>query len=207
MKTNRELKDRALDQLKDNYWWILLATLIVSLIMSALTSTFAGFILIGVVYVAQSYYLLAFTRNQIKPEKLEYLFKNIDKGFVNALVAGLLRTIFVFLWALLFIIPGIIKALAYSQVYHLLADNPDLEPMEALKKSEAMMDGHKSRLFGLYLSFIGWYILCILTFGIGFIFLSPYIQTSVTHFYLDLKGEDKKDKNIWDEKEAEAIPY
>ena len=96
--------------------------------------------------------------------------------------------VFIFLWSLLFVIPGIIKALAYSMHPYIIADNPTIDAMEALRQSEEMMRGNKTRLLALYLSFIGWFILSAFTFGIGFFFLMPYVQTSVTNFYVDLRG-------------------
>jgi uncharacterized membrane protein len=71
--------------------------------------------------------------------------------------------------------------------FYILADEPNLRPQEAIQRSREMMRGHKWRLFMLYLSFIGWYLLALLTFGIGYIFLEPYVQQSVANFYEDLK--------------------
>ena len=100
--------------------------------------------------------------------------------------------VFVFLWSLLFFIPGIIKALAYSMYPYIIADNPEIDAMEALRQSEEMMRGNKTRLLALFVSFIGWFILCIFTAGIGLFFLMPYIQTSVANFYVDLRGPKVK---------------
>ncbi|MDA3931506.1 MAG: DUF975 family protein, partial [Tenericutes bacterium] len=106
---------------------------------------------------------------------------------INYIITYILRSIFVFLWTLLLIIPGIIKSFSYAMTFYILADNPDLEPTEAIRQSQEMMSGNKWRLFKLYFSFIGWYILAALTFGIGYIFLEPYVQMSVANFYEDLK--------------------
>ena len=73
---------------------------------------------------------------------------------------------------------------------YILADNPEMSGLEAITASKNMMMGHKGRLFGLYLSFIGWFLLCILTGGIGFIFLAPWVRASITEFYQDML--DKK---------------
>jgi len=72
---------------------------------------------------------------------------------------------------------------------YILAENPDMDAMKAIDQSQEMMKGHKMDLFMLYLSFIGWYILAMLTFGIGMIFLMPYINTTVANFYLELRGK------------------
>jgi uncharacterized membrane protein len=117
---------------------------------------------------------------------MELLFAGF-RNFGNALAAYILIGIFVFLWALLLIIPGIIAALAYSQTYYLLAEDKGLGPLEAMRKSKEMMRGHKGRLFCLGLGFIGWILLCLLTCGIGFLWLGPYMATSFARFYDDLR--------------------
>lgn len=100
-----------------------------------------------------------------------------------------LMSLFIFLWMLLFIVPGIIKAYAYAMTPYILVDNPELGPNEARLKSIEMMRGHKGKLFGLELSFIGWFLLCILSLGIGFIWLAPYYQTTHAAFYHNLLEE------------------
>ncbi len=95
----------------------------------------------------------------------------------------------VLLWSLLLIIPVIIKALSYSMTPYILRDRPDLQNNAAIELSMDMMQGHKADLFWLYLSFIGWAILCCLTLGIGFFWLDPYMSASVAAFYEDLKAD------------------
>ena len=105
-------------------------------------------------------------------------------------VAGMfLMGLFTFLWTLLFIIPGIIKAYAYAMTPYILVDNPEYGPNEARLKSIEMMRGHKWKLFGMELSFIGWFLLCILSLGVGFIWLSPYYRMAHVSFYNNLKEE------------------
>ena len=104
-------------------------------------------------------------------------------------VTMLLVFVYTLLWTLLFIIPGIIKGLAYAMTPFILNDNPNLQNNEAIELSMAMMDGHKWDLFCLQLSFIGWAILCMFTFGIGYLWLIPYIYTSYAAFYEDVKAE------------------
>ena len=101
----------------------------------------------------------------------------------------LLTSIFVGLWTLLFIIPGIIKSFAYAMTPYILVDYPDLSPNQAINLSIKMMKGHKFDLFWLGLSFIGWGILSILTLGIGLFWLIPYVQTAMAAFYVDVKAE------------------
>ena len=110
------------------------------------------------------------------------------KHWKNAILANLLSTLYIFLWSLLCLIPGIIAGYKYAMVSYILAENPNLGPKEALDKSANMMDGHKMDLFCLYLSFIGWHLLCILSCGIGYIWLTPYINASVADFYREVSG-------------------
>jgi len=109
------------------------------------------------------------------------------KNFGNALGACILMSIFIFLWSLLLIIPGLIAALAYSQTFYLMAEDSSLDPLAAIRKSKALMQGHKGKLFCLYFRFFGWALLCMLTLGIGFLWLSPYMAASVAHFHEDLR--------------------
>ncbi len=103
--------------------------------------------------------------------------------------------VYIFLWTLLLVIPGIIKAIAYSQTFYILAEDPTISSEAAINKSMAMMDGHKMDYFVLMLSFIGWALLSILTLGIGFLFLMPYIQVTSANFYLNLKESGEGEKN------------
>ena len=98
-------------------------------------------------------------------------------------------SVLMFLWTLLFIIPGIVKAFAYSMTPFILDENPELTPVEAIHRSRMMMKGHKFDLFWLYLSFIGWGILCLFTAGIGFLWLVPYVQTAEAAFYEEVKAD------------------
>lgn len=117
------------------------------------------------------------------------------KQYGSALALTLVNSIFVFLWSLLLIVPGIIKAYSYAMSYYILADNPQLTQSEARKRSIEMMKGNKWRLFCLQFSFIGWWILCILTFGILSLWIEPYQQTAVAAFYQSLLQEDGQQLN------------
>lgn len=100
-----------------------------------------------------------------------------------------LMNLFTLLWTLLFIVPGIIKAFAYAMTPYILIDNPELGPNEARQRSIQMMRGHKWKLFGLELSFIGWFMLCLLSLGVGFIWLNPYYRMAHAAFYRNLVDE------------------
>ena len=92
-------------------------------------------------------------------------------------------------WTLLLIIPGIIKAFAYAMTPYILEEQPELSTTEAIHRSRMMMKGHKFDLFWLWLSFIGWGILAFFTLGIGFLWLTPYMQTAMASFYEEVKEE------------------
>lgn len=120
--------------------------------------------------------------------KVSMLFDGF-KDFVRVLFTNVLVTIYTTLWALLLIVPGIIKAISYSQTNFILKDQPELKYNAAIERSMAMMKGHKMEYFLLNLSFIGWVLLGILTFGIGMLWVTPYMTTAQAHFY-DYVKED-----------------
>ena len=100
-----------------------------------------------------------------------------------------LMYIFIALWSLLFLIPGIIKMFSYAMTPYILEENPELTAGEAIDRSRAMMKGHKFDLFWLYLSFIGWFFLGFLTLGIGTLWISPYLETAQAAFYEEVKAD------------------
>ncbi|MCR5783748.1 MAG: DUF975 family protein [Clostridia bacterium] len=120
------------------------------------------------------------------------LFSGFKKCLGESVLLALLIGIFTFLWSLLFIIPGIIAGLRYGMAYFILVDNPGMSAKDALDQSKAMMKGNCGKLFVLNLSFIGWGLLCVLTLGIGFIFLQPYMEASVTEFYNEISGKNNE---------------
>ena len=117
---------------------------------------------------------------------------NIFYGFEDlwtAIKAQFFMTLFICLWYLLLIIPGIIKAYSYSMTYFILAENKGMSVLEAITLSRKMMDGHKMDLFLLFLSFIGWFLLVVITFGIAGIWVYPYFYATLTNFYLSVKED------------------
>ena len=103
-----------------------------------------------------------------------------------------LMNFFISLWSLLLIIPGFIKLYAYALTPYILIDNPELSANQAINLSQKMMKGHKFDLFFLHFSFIGWVFLSIFTFGIGLLWLLPYMMTAQAAFYQDVKKEYNK---------------
>lgn len=136
--------------------------------------------------VAQN--VLAWSRGE-DVNKWKVLFGGFNSAKIFFKQVGLvvLNTILCALWAILLVVPGIIKGLAYSMYPYVLRDEPDLSVWQTLKKSEAIMKGYKGKLFLMYLSFVGWFILGAFTFGILYIWLTPYVMTSTVKFYDDVR--------------------
>ena len=103
-----------------------------------------------------------------------------------AIISRLLRSVYTFLWSLLFIIPGIIASYSYAMTSYILAEHPEMSASEAIEISKKIMDGNKWRFFCLQLSFIGWDLLSIFSCGIGNLFLTPYKQVAYAGFYRDV---------------------
>lgn len=131
-----------------------------------------------------SLFSLSLSRNQ--EAKLEQIFKGFNY-FGNTLGTYLLMVLIILLWTLLLIVPGIIAALSYSMTFFIMVDDNSIGGMEALNKSKKMMNGYKWKFFCLGLRFFGWALLCILTLGIGFLWLMPYMYVSMAKFYDDIK--------------------
>ena len=98
----------------------------------------------------------------------------------------LLMTLYLVLWTLLFIVPGIIKSFSYAMTAYILTEHPEMKVNDAITLSRQMMKGNKWRLFCLDLSFIGWALLCVLTLGIGNLWLNPYIENAHAAFYREV---------------------
>ena len=105
-------------------------------------------------------------------------------------IARLLRALYVFLWSLLFIIPGIVAGFSYAMTDYILAEDPELTADEAISQSKSIMMGNKWRFFCLQFSFIGWDILATLAFGIGHLWLTPYKQAAYAAFYREVSGTE-----------------
>jgi uncharacterized membrane protein len=185
MKKNVELRAVARKQLRGGWLSAIVMLPVYSIIIGA-----SGFFIVGPLILTgpltlgfMGYYLKKARGESVK---LENLFDGF-KMFGSSFLLFLLETIFIALWACLLIIPGIVKSFSYSMAFYILRDDPEIGAAEAITRSRKMMDGYKGKLFGLYISFIGWGLLCVLSFGIGFLWLCPYISLSVANFYEDLK--------------------
>ncbi|HOM79697.1 MAG TPA: DUF975 family protein [Candidatus Cloacimonas acidaminovorans] len=128
------------------------------------------------------------------------------KDFARSFTAGVLVIIYVFLWSLLLIIPGIVASFAYSMTFFIMADNPNLSANDAIRVSKEMMKGHKAELFWLELSFLGWILLGCLSFGIGFLWIWSYIYTAKAIFYHEIRAVEVSEVIIETPYEEQTVP-
>ncbi|MBQ5471337.1 MAG: DUF975 family protein [Treponema sp.] len=160
-------------------------------------SQMASFIAIAIAFVLEIAEINLYLKMSISPEPVS--FGTFIEGFAlwaRGILASLWAGLWIFLWSLLFIIPGIVKAYAYSMTLYLVAENPELSVTKALKISKEITKGHKMDLFILDLSFIGWEFLCLFTAGIGYLWLVPYINMTKTNAYHALLKEAVSSGNI-----------
>ena len=163
-----------------NYMYLIL------LILSSIVVTIIPIIIAGPFTLGINAIFLKIWRKE--DFKIEEMFNGF-KDFGRSLGTYLLMTLYILLWSILLIVPGIIAAISYSMTFFILAENPNIKAADALRLSKQMMYGHKTQYFMLMLSFIGWFLLSILTFGIGLLFLYSYITMASTIFYQQIKGE------------------
>lgn len=199
--TRDRLKKEARGQINGNNIWILfLMHLIMAVIILGCAAVpVIGWIAVIIMKAVFDISICMIFLNIAKKEDISV--GDIFKGFNitgEAVWLKIITTFFTFLWTLLFIIPGIIKTYSYSMAPFILADNPELTASEALSESIRIMEGHKFDLFVLELSFILWYILCLITSGIAYIYVRPYVRATITNFYNDIK-EKKVEAEVIEE--------
>ncbi|MDO4811556.1 MAG: DUF975 family protein [Eubacteriales bacterium] len=193
--TRQELKARARAQLGKNifgsiWMYALLACFIVGAISAAAGSVIPGvgaLIVIGPMSYGLNYVFLKQARDG-QEMQLGDLFKGFTDDFGQTFLIGLMTGIFTFLWSLLFVIPGIVKAYAYSMAYYIKIDHPEYDWRQCIDESQAMMKGHKGELFMLDLSFIGWLIVGSMCLGVGTLWVTPYMEASHAQFYESIKS-------------------
>ena len=187
--TRAELKSAAKEQIKGKIGIIFVMTLILAAILGVCAFIpFVGGIASFIITPAFSLSLCIVYLKLTKKEDIGV--GDLFTGFNStgkALWLNIIISFFTFLWSCLFIIPGIIKSYSYSMAFYILADNPELTAREALRKSKEMMNGHKMELFVLQLSFILWYLLVGITFGLAAIYVTPYMSATVANFYNSIK--------------------
>ncbi|SYW08502.1 conserved membrane hypothetical protein [Oenococcus oeni] len=177
----------------NNFQYKLIENSSISFAFSAVTSlliTSAGLVCIDVF------------RDKVKFEKaIPQAFKILDKGqyFIAFILITVLQVVYVFLWTLLLVVPGIIKSISYSQAFYIYRDHIDngkpITYLQAITKSRELMDGHKMDYFVMELSFIGWLILVPITGGIAAIWVLPYYQLTFCNFYKKLVENNQLSKD------------
>lgn len=186
------------------YWKPAVITTLVFMLISAVASCFnqfasesaTGFFMallglaavIGITIPASYAYtvtMLDFYRGE-REGALQNMINFLKNDYKRCFSVGGWVALYTFLWSLLFIIPGIIKGLSYSMAPFIAKENPNLTAEEAIQASMKIMDGNKMKLFLLFLGFIGWILLGMITFGIAFLFVTPYMQLAEAAFYEDL---------------------
>ena len=201
---NPSYKDKALSSLNGKWGSAVIAYLVYFLIAGALVlvitiivqenhlefnpSSLWSLLMLPLGWGVNVYYLNIIRNRDTSVGKIFEGFNYFGKVFPTMFLVN----IFIVLWALLFIIPGIIKSYSYAMTPYILKDKPNIDSNSAIDESCAMMDGHKGELFMLDLSFIGWFLLGCLTLGLGFLFIMPYWLTTRAQFYEKLKGESSE---------------
>lgn len=209
MKSNQYYKNEALSALRGNWANALVATIILvalalffssndainSYYQRIVINPFIGYSLsfvslfvllpLAVGYSNSMRVLLETGDNRLTNNSFSLAFGN----WLHVVWGMILSTIYIFLWTLLLIIPGIIKSYSYALTPYILVEHPEMSANEAIEESMRLMDGHKFDLFYLQLSFIGWAILSILSLGLGVFWLIPYQMTAQAAFYRDIKNE------------------
>ena len=194
MWTRAELKARAKQQIAGKIGILFVISLIVAAISGAASGilSFAGPAgsLVATIIITPAF-ALSVTRVYLnlfhgkKPE-VQDAFSGFD-DFWSAFKVQFLVGLFTFLWSLLFLVPGIIKSYSYSMSLYILAENKEKPALECIRESMSMTNGHKMELFVLDLSFFGWAILGIVTFGIAYIYVIPYMSATYANVYYSLK--------------------
>lgn len=187
---NEQLMQKAWYSLTDRWNTAALASLVFVLLVGGIgfipgPGTVVGWVIGGPMSLGLATFILGYYR-RLPDMKVETIFTGFN-AFLNAFVAYLLMFVFILLWALLLIVPGIVAAYSYRLTYFILSDNPGMSGSDAIKESKRMMDGYKAKMFFLDLRFIGWFLLCLVTAGIALLWVVPYHQTAVAAFYEEVK--------------------
>lgn len=186
--------------------WLMM--MLIGIVYSAL-SGFVAFTVIGAILVVGpiTYGLAKAEMNVVTGKKeqadLADLFSGFSENFSQAVVLKLLQDIFLGLWSMLFIIPGVVKSYSYAMSFYVQQQAENKNWRYALRESNRLMYGNRFKLFLLDLSFIGWYILGSMCFGIGVLFVTPYHRTARAAFFNSLLVADKKMKE--EKLNAEAV--
>ncbi len=189
MKLRAQIKEQAKKNFSAQYWMCVGAFVLYTLIVGAASQMTAG---IGAFFLAPpmivGFYSFSLKVYRGQEADIGGMFSDGFSDYWRNVGGVLWMQLWIFIWSLLFIIPGIIKAFAYFMAPYILADSRNVSATQALKLSMKMTKGYKGKIFVMLLSFIGWLILTGLTFGILSIFWTgPYIETSFAGMYDELK--------------------
>lgn len=190
---NRTLMTQAREALRGK-WPLAVGTSAVYtvILVVAQKTPYIGFVLylliFGPMLLGWAVFTLSLSRRQ--EAKFDQLFDGFNR-LGKAMGTYLLMVLFILLWMLLLIVPGIIAGLAYSQTFYILAEDSSMSPLAAIRKSKEMMRGRKGKLFCLGLRFLGWGVLCIFTLGLGLLWLVPYTAVTMAAFYDDLSRPEQ----------------
>ena len=195
MLSNYEIRKKSREQLGNgifNSRWLmaLVVSLVYSIIIGALSSIGIGLIFCGCFLLGYAGVFLGIARGKEEIDVAGLFDGFKGEKFTKSLVLYILQLIYIFLWTLLLIIPGIVKSYSYSMAFYIMNDHPEYTATQCLDESRRMMSGHKLDLFCLHLSFIGWIIVSIFTCGIGVLWVEPYMQLAQANFYEELKKEE-----------------
>ena len=198
--TRKELKIRAKQQLSNN-WLKAIIVIVIAFVITGFSSYLSDiyyegiwtYILMSIVTfsistpleLGQSIFFLNLSKN--KEVKVSDVFLGY-KNFIKVIGLGILINIIISIGLILFVIPGIILSIMYSQSYYILAENPNIGIIECLRESRLIMKGQKWNYLVLMLSFILWLLLTVITFGIAGLYVIPYYELTFTNFYLDIKN-------------------
>ncbi len=201
--TRQQIKAMARAQLGNqifgNTWLIAVVVAVIQTAIAYLVNAIpvigqiASLLLSGPVAYGVSAMFLKQTRTGEKMD-IGDIFNGFREDFSNTFLIGLMTTIFTMLWSLLFIVPGIVKALSYSMAMYIKVDHPDYDWKQCIDESQRMMQGHKGELFVLNLSFIGWMIVGAFCAGIGSFWVNAYMQAATSQFYENLRRSEITDR-------------
>ena len=191
MKRSSELRAQAWSALSGKWGMAVVATLVYMVICGVISLIpYVSSIAALLVSLPLAYGFTIMLLNVVRGSDVE--LNTLGEGFKDygrILGTMLLSSVDQFLWMLLLIIPGIIKGYSYALTPYLLKDHPELKFNAAIEESMRLMSGNKMRLFLLDLSFIGWFLLGLITFGIAFLWITPYWNTARAAFYEDLMSD------------------
>jgi uncharacterized membrane protein len=194
---NVELMALARAHLRGN-WDIMAGTFLIYLVITGILSVvpvlglLAGLLVSGPLLVGL--HILALSTIRDREIALAQLFDGFT-FFTLSMFTYLLMLLFICLWTLLLIIPGLLAMLSYSMTFFILADDHAIDPREAIRKSKELMAGHRWKLSCLAGRFTGWFLLGILTLGVGFIWIGPYFMTTMALFYDDIRKNEQPMQN------------